>query len=263
MNNKGFIFIETIITVVILTTTLVLIYAAYSNVIITEQSRLYHDDVAYIYKTEHIRDMLAETVDLAKFTDAVNYKLDEANKNERMYMYVFNVESDIFLDNKPLIQMKDLYNIYRLVYIRKSDLKDLKQCIKTGIKSEPVTDDEHKCNNTLWFSESHGFRYLKDYLLTIDVDEDASSAKGILISLLYETKNGGSEQSGNGVVTVGKGKYSECLYEKVRKAKNISETDPNLTELMEQSMHEYIQNDNLRFNMGCENAYYLSWVYLW
>jgi len=250
MNNKGFVFIETIITVVVLTSTLVALYAAYSNVIITEKSRLYHDDIAYVYKTEHIRDILAETIDQAKFTDAVNHKTIEAGNSEIMHMYVFNVESDIYLDKKTISQAKDLYNIYRLVYIKIEDIADIKSCVKNGMVNDPSNKNEYKCNNTLWFAESHGFSYLKDYILTLDVDASASSAEGILISMLYETKNGGAQQTSTGVVTVGKGKYSECLYEKVRIANSISPSASNYENRMIEAMQNYNDNDNLSFNMS-------------
>ena len=44
--NRGFIIIETIITVVVLSTSLLYLYSSYSSIINREETRLYYDDVA-------------------------------------------------------------------------------------------------------------------------------------------------------------------------------------------------------------------------
>lgn len=275
MNNKGFVFLETIITVVVLMSTLVLLYATYSNVITTEQSRLYHDDIAYVYKTKHIRDAFERSVDYAKFNDAVNRKLLEAGNGERMYIYVFNIESDIYSNNKIISQAKELYGFYRLVYVKISDIDDIKRCVKKGTVAAPSTVEEYKCNTTLMFAESHGFNYLKDYFLTLDVpaatDGEGNAIEGIMISMIYEAKNGDIQQDSTGVITVGQGKYSECLYEKVGSHYNIAKPAESASAAvkaayetqMENAMKNYLNDDKLSFNMACERAYYLSWVYLW
>ena len=57
-NKRGFVFVETIITVVVLTTSLLYLYNSYSSIINSEEERLYYDNPAYIYKTNYIRDFL-------------------------------------------------------------------------------------------------------------------------------------------------------------------------------------------------------------
>ena len=64
MKNKGFIFIETIITVVVLSTSLLYLYSSYNNVIHNEEDRLYYDDIAYIYKTNYIREFLVSNTNI-------------------------------------------------------------------------------------------------------------------------------------------------------------------------------------------------------
>ncbi|MDE6285176.1 MAG: hypothetical protein K2M17_05465 [Bacilli bacterium] len=58
MKKNGFVFIETIITVVVLSTALLLIYHSYSGALNKEKDRLYYDDVAYIYRTNFLRSFL-------------------------------------------------------------------------------------------------------------------------------------------------------------------------------------------------------------
>ncbi len=64
MNNKGFAFIETIITVVVLSAALLTLYGSYNSIIKNEKKRLYYDDVAYIYRTNYIRSFLEENSDI-------------------------------------------------------------------------------------------------------------------------------------------------------------------------------------------------------
>ena len=64
MNKKGFVFIETIITVVVLSTSLIMLYNTYSSSIYNEKERLNYDDVGYIYRTNQIRNFLEENTDI-------------------------------------------------------------------------------------------------------------------------------------------------------------------------------------------------------
>ena len=49
MKKTGFAFIETIITIVILSASLLYLYNSYDAIISDEEMRLYYDDVAHIY----------------------------------------------------------------------------------------------------------------------------------------------------------------------------------------------------------------------
>ena len=56
--NRGFVFIETIVTVVILCASLIYLYSSYSSIINNEETRIYYDDPAYVYKASYLRDYL-------------------------------------------------------------------------------------------------------------------------------------------------------------------------------------------------------------
>ena len=71
LNNKGFVFIEMVVTVAILLTTLVLLYSSYSNVIITEKKRLYYDDISYVYRSNVLQKVLNKTLDTTLFISAI------------------------------------------------------------------------------------------------------------------------------------------------------------------------------------------------
>ncbi len=58
MNNKGFVFVETIVTITILLVALMVVYVSYSNFIVGEKRRLYYDDMSYVSKTMTVRDVM-------------------------------------------------------------------------------------------------------------------------------------------------------------------------------------------------------------
>ena len=72
MNNKGFMFVETIVTTAILLVSLVAIYVSYSAFIIGEKRRLYFDDMSYIYKTMILRDTMYDNI-VYKYRLIFNY----------------------------------------------------------------------------------------------------------------------------------------------------------------------------------------------
>lgn len=57
-NNKGFVFIETIVVITFLAASLIIIYAAFTNLLTTEKRRMYYDDPIYLYRSYYILDFL-------------------------------------------------------------------------------------------------------------------------------------------------------------------------------------------------------------
>ena len=259
LDNKGFVFIETIITVVVLMATLLLMYSSFSKVIINEQNRLYHDDISYVYKTKHIADVLKLSIDTYKFDNQLKSNLCSENGNAIgcKYVYIFNIESDIYSNNSLITKAHELYDFYRLVYIKVDDIRDLKKCLDDTNSTDP------KCQTSQSFIKAHGYNQLYNYLTTLDVDkvkdEDNKDIEGILVALFYEAKNG-EVKNDNNVVSIGIGKYSECTLKKAL-GYYYNKDDGNDAE-KKSAMDQYEADDQLSFDMACQNAYYISWVYL-
>ena len=64
MNKKGFVFIETIIVVIVLTSSLLLLYTSFNKILQSEKTRVNYDDINYIYRTYYVQTLL----DSANFT---------------------------------------------------------------------------------------------------------------------------------------------------------------------------------------------------
>ena len=60
MKKNGFVFVETIVAIVVLTSSLLLLYATFNKVLQSEKTRVYYDDVTYIYRTYYIKNKINE-----------------------------------------------------------------------------------------------------------------------------------------------------------------------------------------------------------
>ena len=54
-NKKGFVFVETIIVIAVLITSLLYLYSTYIALSNNEKARLLYDDVSYLYRTYYVK----------------------------------------------------------------------------------------------------------------------------------------------------------------------------------------------------------------
>lgn len=66
--RNGFVFIETMITVVILSTALLIIYSLFNSMIIREKRRSYFDDPAYIYRAGYLSTIFEQLIRNSSYT---------------------------------------------------------------------------------------------------------------------------------------------------------------------------------------------------
>lgn len=150
VRKNGFAFIETIITIVILSASLLYLYNGYSSIINVEKDRLYYDDISYIYKANYVRKFLLENSDIEKLK---SYSFDNT--------YVTTIGTgftSMFNDNQKndgminsLENIVQNFNINQMLLIKSNLLND---CI----------DDSDICNNSL-----DNLSYsLKEYVYSIN-----------------------------------------------------------------------------------------------
>lgn len=144
MNKKGFMFVETIMVMTILTTTLVTIYITFSRVLLNEKRRAMFDDTSYLYRTYLIENYL---VSLNLNSYIKKYLVDQGKK-----IIVFNAEDSSLYNtsengrdnlkeigkkafsNKVLTNGADYLQISH-IYITYYNVNDLKQCLSKTNRS--------------------------------------------------------------------------------------------------------------------------------
>ena len=176
MNRKGFVFTETIVAIVILTSALLLIYTSFNNVLQSEKVRVDYDDVAYIYRTYRIKNVL----------DKLNIDgvIQDLKNDDNKYFTTIGVETDsLFTVNSGyrnilanLLQDYDV--IDQLVILKKDKITKLKEC-NLKCASSSTCNTSETCNS--FFSEITD--EMRDYIRTIDIDVKCDN----VLAVEYET----------------------------------------------------------------------------
>lgn len=240
--KNGFVFVETIVTTVVLLCALLYIYGTYSSMIKEERKRLYFDDISYVYKTQIIKEILEDSIS-HKFAEVVRGEI------EKNYISVFNYGSDIYKEEsngpKLIKAARELYDFGQIFYIDKGNISHLKECLR-------LKKDDNVCQETIKRIEGYGDTNFYNYLEKLDIsqekielalDENATPSSGIILVIYYKAKNGDK--------LVNYGTYNECIVENYNKNYGAS------VNKMSKVKSEY----KGYFTMQCENAYYISWAY--
>lgn len=137
--NRGFIIIETIITVVVLSTSLLYLYSSYSSIINREETRLYYDDVAYIYRTNYVRKFLEGYTNVEAIKD---YGFEDS------YVITIGPSFDSMFTSDQIASnmkgsMENLFNTFNINQILLIDSDMLNNCYNNSDdpKCEPSTSN--------------------------------------------------------------------------------------------------------------------------
>ena len=163
--KKGFVFVETLIVVAVLTASLLMLYSTYSALIRKEKTRIQYNDSAYLYRTYY----------LAKFFR--NFRLDmlkmSLNKDDTTkplsLLTGFDCTSSIFLndkDNKGLCEiLKEELHINRM-YLTYNDLSVLQNCRNQSGVCEAlvqVNDTASAYLKTIGGEGTNGYRIIIEF----------------------------------------------------------------------------------------------------
>ena len=144
--RNGFVFVETMVTVVILSTALLVIYSLFNNILIKEHRKAYFDDPTYVYRTNYLTLIFEEIIKDASTSTSnpgqyVNFSelltTYENGVKKESKLKIFTCNNDIFDKNpeaKANCQQFFVNNqIYR-IYISTYDLSYIDQCgINNGV----------------------------------------------------------------------------------------------------------------------------------
>ena len=72
----GFVFIETVVAIVILTSSILLLYSTFNKILQSEKTRVDYDDISYIYRSYHIKNRFSKL----NMVEVINKLKDDNNK---------------------------------------------------------------------------------------------------------------------------------------------------------------------------------------
>ena len=262
IDNKGFVFVELVITVIVLSSVLVLLYSGFSRLITKEKNSIYEDDIVGIYKTMMISDVISENINMTNFNSYYESRYNCHDNSECLYLIPIRPTSMLFSDALTVIEdLQEFTGVVGNLYLKISDIKNIKNCYReTDEKSaSDCTNGECKCKNLKLLSNS--LPGIKEYLMSLNVPTDSTSNNGssnisyaghdaILISLMISTLDGENSEI--------YGDYKTCIRNNaldyaLNAGMNINDIDT--------IMEEYYKR-GFSYDMKCIQNVSYAWAYL-
>ena len=160
MKKNGFVFVETIIAIIVLSSSLLLLYTSFSKLLQIAKTRLNYDDLNYIYRSWYLKKELQNL----NVSSVLRYLSDNDNK----YFLTVGLEYDSLFsgyeDKKDYFSnfLSD-FEVSQILIIKENKLSTLKRfdenCNYQGLKKTV-------CNDLYGGVSPNMISYLK----TIDVD---------------------------------------------------------------------------------------------
>lgn len=185
MKKNGFAFVETIIAVVVLSTSLLLLYSSFNKVLHTEKTKIYYDDTAFIYRSYYLKN----TISGLNYNNVVNYLLS----NDDEYFVITGSEHTDLIDD---ISDEDIeffnnlinrFNVSQMVFLKENKINDIKTCSNDCDTDDNICKECKRMYNTMSDDCDDFINYIKtvfvdvssDYILAVEykICEDNSNCK--------------------------------------------------------------------------------------
>ncbi len=132
-NKKGFVFVETLIVISVLTASLLLLYSSYSSLIRNEKVRLKYNDSVYLYRTYYLEKFFRNF----RF-DLVTNSLNKEDSTKPISILTgFGCHSGIFINEEDNVGLCEnlLAELHvSNLYLTYNDISELQNCTnKDGI----------------------------------------------------------------------------------------------------------------------------------
>ena len=172
MKNKGFVLMETIVVIVVVTVALLTIFTSYNKILSKVKTENKYDTSEYIYMTSYIRDYIKSQVSTSANSfncvsivsqdtcvNNINSSIINYNSN-RTTFDIYGVEKIYIVTNlNTLENNKEKFDAYMIDYIRKLDVRDSDELIiveyKREAKKEGTYDTLTEYNNTFKLYETY------------------------------------------------------------------------------------------------------------
>lgn len=121
--QNGFVFMETIVVVSVLSLTLLILFASYSFILRKSRERNTFDTTEMIYKTYHVKDVINSFNDIPSQRGIVTYIQKNGSICTQMgsfNSYVCDISSDSY--NGNLIQIKKAFEVEKFYYLNPNEV---------------------------------------------------------------------------------------------------------------------------------------------
>lgn len=172
-NKKGFIFIETIVVIAVLITSLLYLYSSYISLTNHEKERLLYDDVSYLYRAYYVKkyfssqriDRILGNLDNSNGANNVNFFLSFGCGNEDIFDNV-NQEGGFCELMSEELHISNIYLTY-------SDLSEIQHCTNTSGKCSVYSRVHSKLGDYL---RTIGGKGETGYRMIVEFKEDGAGS---------------------------------------------------------------------------------------
>ncbi len=170
MKNKGFVFIETIVTVLVLSTSLLYLYNSYNNIIDKEETRVYYDDVAYIYKTNYIKRFLEENANI-EYVKSEAFKKSYVTSIGNAFDNFFNEAQLAENMNNTLENILNNFKVNQMFLVKRNYIDECDGSETSGKCYFNATDNAYNLTN--YIKSINDTKH--DYYLVVEYSEKVDS----------------------------------------------------------------------------------------
>lgn len=170
MKNKGFVFIETIVTVLVLSTSLLYLYNSYNNIIDKEETRVYYDDVAYIYKTNYIKRFLEENANI-EYVKSEAFKESYVTSIGNAFDNFFNEAQLAENMNNTLENILNNFRVNQMFLVKRNYIDECDGSETSGKCYFNATDNAYNLTN--YIKSINDTKH--DYYLVVEYSEKVDS----------------------------------------------------------------------------------------
>lgn len=162
MNKKGFVLMETIVVIVVVSVALLTIFSSYNKILSKLRTENKYDTSEYIYMTKYIKDYLQDKVSVTDICSISNEKcetftrheLSQKLDNEQKKLY--NIEKIYLLTNLNEFDKKmtngkknsSLFDAYMIDYIKKLDVRNQDKLLIVEYKRVVKDTGNEEVNDT-------------------------------------------------------------------------------------------------------------------
>lgn len=163
MKKNGFVFVETIVAIVVLTSSLLLLYSSFTKILQSEKTRVYYDDVNYIYRTHYIKTRLDEL--------NLNKAIKDLNNNQDKYFVTIGVEyNDLFKNYENernfINKLLEDFDVNQMILVKENKIDNLKKCtLECSLDKD--CDEYENCNGIYTNLSDELISYLKTVFVDV------------------------------------------------------------------------------------------------
>ena len=123
--KNGFVFIETIVAIVVLTSSLLLLYSSFNKILQTEKTRLYYDDMTFLARTNTIKNALNKV-------NIIPIMQDLIDDNSKQFLTVGVEYRDLFKgyedDKEWFISLMNELDVNQMIILKENKVDNIRSC---------------------------------------------------------------------------------------------------------------------------------------